>query len=232
MDWRQIEVSDNNSFTLNGELLFGKVYEEVLKFHSPGIAPVKDETGWYHINTNGVEISKKRYQRAFGYYFNKSSVVNDSLWFHIDTKGNRFYTENYSWTGNYQESVCSVRNLNNDYFHIDINGNELYKSKYVFVGDFKDGCACVRLVNGFYKHINKQGDFINNKEFLDLGVFHKNFAIAKDRKGWFHIDKLGNELYKERCTMIEPFYNGFAIVDNLKNKKQIINEKGIVILKM
>ena len=232
MDWRQIEVSDNNSFALNGELLFGKVYEEVLKFHSPGIAPVKDETGWYHINTNGVEISKKRYQRAFGYYFNKSSVVNYSLWFHIDTKGNRFYTENYSWTGNYQESVCSVRNLNNEYFHIDINGNELYKSKYVFVGDFKDGYACIRLVNGFYKHINKRGEFINNKEFLDLGVFHKNFAIARDRKGWFHIDKLGNELYEERYFMIEPFYNGYAVVDTLNNKKQIINEKGIVTLKM
>ena len=53
MDWRQIEVSDNNSFTINGELLFGEVYDEVLKFHSPGIAPVKDKTGWYHINTKG-----------------------------------------------------------------------------------------------------------------------------------------------------------------------------------
>jgi hypothetical protein len=61
-----------------------------------------------------------------------------------------------------------------------------------------------------------------------LGVFHKNYATAKDKNGWFHINKNGNELYKERYLMIEPFYNGFSLVETFKSKKQIIDEKGIL----
>lgn len=233
MDWRDIKVSEmGNSFIYNDGILFNREYDEVLKFHNPGIAPVKDESGWYHIDINGVEIYKERYNRTFGFYFNRASVIDESLWFHINEKGERLYTENYNWTGNYQEKVCSVRNLKNQYFHIDIDGNAIYKAKYKFVGDFKDGYACVKQLNGFYKHIDKQGDFINNKEFLDLGVFHKNYAIAKDEKGWHHIDKLGIELYKERYTMIEPFYNGFAVVDSSNGGKKIIDEEGIIVLEM
>lgn len=231
MNWRDIKVSEeNNSFNYKGKLLFNKKFFEVLKFHSPGIAPVKDVSGWYHININGVEVYKERYDRTFGFYFNRASVINNDLWFHINEKGERLYSESYVWAGNYQESICSVRDLNNHYFHIDLDGNPVYKTKYKFVGDFKDGYACVKQLNGLYKHINNDGGFLNNKEFLDLGVFHKNFAIAKDEKGWHHIDKKGKELYKERYIMVEPFYNGFAVVDTFDNAKQIINEKGNVIV--
>ncbi|WP_375561717.1 WG repeat-containing protein [Bernardetia sp. OM2101] len=45
-----------------------------------------------------------------------------------------------------------------------------------------------------------------------MTTFHKNFATAKDAKGWFHINKNGNEIYSERYLEIEPFYNGFALV--------------------
>lgn len=231
MDWKDIKVSEKgNSFIYNDEILFNKEYDAVLKFHSPGIAPVKDESGWCHIDVNGVEIYKERYDRTFGFYFNRASVINENLWFHINEKGERLYNESYAWTGNYQENICSVRDLNNQYFHIDLDGNLIYDSKYKFVGDFKDGYACVKQLNGFYKHIDKYGDFLNDKAFLDLGIFHKNYATAKDTAGWFHIDKKGNELYCERYSMVEPFYNGFAVVDTLINTKQIINEMGVVVL--
>ncbi|WP_055448555.1 WG repeat-containing protein [Lacinutrix mariniflava] len=233
MNWRDIKVSKkSNLFTYKDEPVFGKVYNEVLKFHSPGIAPVKDDSGWCHIDVNGNEVYKQRYDRAFGYYFNRASVIQNKNWFHINEKGERLYDVNYAWTGNYQENVCSVRDFNNQYFHIDLNGNPIYNTKYKFVGDFKDGYACARLVDGLYKHINFKGEFLNDKTFLDLGIFHKNYAIAKDENGWYHIDKEGNELYKERYVMIEPFYNGFAVVDTYGNIKQIINEEGVVVLKV
>ncbi|MFD1014425.1 WG repeat-containing protein [Winogradskyella rapida] len=80
--------------------------------------------------------------------------------------------------------------------------------------------------------MDKYGNFIYDKSFSDLGVFHKNYAIAKDKNGWCHIDRQGNELYKTRYTMVEPFYNGYAVVDTLNNRKQIINEIGTVILEI
>lgn len=233
MNWRNIQVSEeNNSFVYENIPLFEKKYYEVLKFHSPGIAPVKDKTGWFHIDVNGNEVYKERYDRAFGYYFNRASVIQNKNWFHINEKGERLYDANYAWAGNYQEGVCSVRDFNNQYFHIGLNGSFIYDSKYKFVGDYKDGYACVRLINGLYKHINLKGEFLNDKTFLDLGVFHKNYATAKDEEGWHHIDRQGNELYKERYSLIEPFYNGLAVVDTNNNRKQIINEEGAIVVEM
>ena len=84
--------------------------------------------------------------------------------------------------------------------------------------------------DGFYRHIDKNGKLINDKSFLDLGVFHKNFATAKDTNGWFHIDKQGNEVYKERYLIIEPFYNGFALVTTFEKNKIIIDENGNTII--
>jgi hypothetical protein len=233
MNWKDIKVSEDATYFLyEGNKVFDKKYVEVLKFHAPGIAPVKDETGSYHIDINGKELYHHRYSRVFGFYCNRASVISNEGWCHIDEKGNKIYKNSYAWTGNFQENSCAVRDFQNNYFHIDINGSKCYQEKYKYAGDFKDGFACVKSQNGYYKHINEQGKCSNNKEYIDLGVFHKNFATAKDEKGWFHIDKFGKELYQERYQLIEPFYNGFALVTKENNKKQIINEEGKAIVEI
>lgn len=231
MNWKDIQVSDNNThFIFDGKPIFDKTFIEVLKFHSPGLAPVKDSSGAYHIDSNGNELYSNRYTRTFGFYCNQASVIEENRWFHINEKGERVYSSSFIWTGNYQENICTVRNANNHYFHIDLKGNRIYKQNYIYAGDYKDGFACVKSQDGFYRHIDKNGNLINDKSFLDLGVFHKNFATAKDNNGWFHIDKQGNEVYKNRYQTIEPFYNGFSLVTTFDNKKIIIDEKGLITL--
>lgn len=227
MNYKDLSLSDCGTYFLKNEkLLLKKTFIEALKFHEPGLAPVKDETGWYHINTKGEAVYKQRYSRAFGFYYNRAAVIEIKLWFHIDIKGKRVYSENYVWCGNYQEKLCTVRDFEGNYFHIDIEGKRAYPENYTYAGDFKDGYAAVRLKSGLYKHIDYQGKDLNGKLFKDLGVFHKNYATAKDEKGWFHIDKPGNELYSQRYVMIEPFYNGFALVDDFYSTKLIIDENG------
>lgn len=233
MNWKDIKVAtDNTHFTFDGEPIFNKTFIEVLKFHAPGLAPVLDNSGAYHIDSIGEELYKNRYSRTFGFYCNRATVIEKNRWFHITEKGEKAYSKTFLWTGNYQEDVCTVRDDNNQYFHIDINGIRLYKDNYKYVGDFKDGIACVKLENGLFKHINTQGVFINNNSFLDLGIFHKNFATAKDEKGWFHINKKGEELYSDRYLLIEPFYNGYALVTKFNSDKVIINEVGQEVLKV
>jgi len=233
MNWKDIKVSDDTTHFLYDEnKIFNKYFIEVLKFHAPGLAPVLDQSGAFHIDRNGNELYEDRYDRTFGFYCNRAAVITDEGWFHINEKGIRVYQNYFSWSGNFQENVCTVRDSQNNYFHIDLNGNRCYNENYKYAGDFKDGIACVKLENGNFKHIDNKGIFINNIEFLDLGVYHKNFATAKDENGWFHINKLGIELYQERYLMIEPFYNGFALVTKFINDKQIIDEEGIIILLM
>jgi hypothetical protein len=231
MNWKDIKISqDNTDFLYEGKPIFNKKFVEVLKFHAPGLAPVKDKIGAYHIDSNGSPLYVDRYDRTFGFYCNRAAVIHARKWFHINEKGGRVYPQSYAWTGNFQENLCTVRDFENNYFHIDLQGNRIYAENYLYAGDFKDGITCTKQQNGLYKHIDTQGKPINDKEFWDLGVFHKNFATAKDKDGWFHIDKSGNENYKERYLAVEPFYNGFALVDTFESKKQIINEKGEKVL--
>ncbi|MCC5944939.1 MAG: WG repeat-containing protein [Bernardetiaceae bacterium] len=231
MNWQDIKISpDNKSFWYKGKMLFDRIFIDALKFHSPGFAAVQDDEGSYHIDTDGKAIYVERYDRTFGFYCNRATVVKGKDWFHLTEKSEKAYSQIFSWCGNYQESLCTVRDNSNRYFHIDLWGSEIYTQKFIYAGDYKDGFACVRLHNGFYKHIDIKGNFLNNKEFYDLGVFHKNFAAAKDQKGWFHIDKNGNPIYSQRYQAIEPFYNGFAVADTFEGKKQIIDEQGKTIL--
>jgi hypothetical protein len=233
MNWRDIKTSaDKTCFVFNNKKLFGKTFIEVLKFHHPGFAPVVDKSGSYHIDINGTALYQKRYARTFGFYHNRAAVIENNMWFHINEKGEKAYAHSFLWTGNYQGKFCTVRNDYNQYFHIDLEGNRIYKNNYVYAGDYKNGVACVKLPNGLYRHIDKEGNFINEKSFYDLGVFHKNFAIAKDKNGWFHIDKNGNECYKKRYLAIEPFYNGFAVVTQFDHSKLIINENGQIVLQL
>jgi hypothetical protein len=233
MNWQNIKVSsDNTYFIFEEKPIFEKRFIEVLKFHAPGLAPVKDESGAYHIDSQGNSFYSERYMRTFGYYCNRAAVVYKNKWFHITEKGEKAYDNQYAWTGNFQENLCTVRDIDNHYFHIDLAGNKMYDFNFRYAGDFKDRIACVKIQNGNYKHIDNLGNFINEKEFLDLGVFHKNYAVAKDLKGWFHIDKKGFEVYNQRYLAIEPFYNGFALVTEFNHQKTIIDEQGNEVLKI
>lgn len=233
MNWQDIKVSaDNTHFLFDGKQIYGRQFLEVLKFHSPGLAPVKDESGSYHIDSSGNQLYTDRFTRTFGFYCNRAAVVQSDKCFHITDTGKQAYTDTFAWTGNYQENLCAVRDSDSKYFHIDLDGNRIYSDRFAYCGDFKDGIACAKTQNGLYKHIDISGQFLNDKEFSDLGVFHKNFATAKDNDGWYHIDKTGNEIYRHRFLAVEPFYNGFALVTQFDNEKIIIDENGRTVIKI
>jgi hypothetical protein len=111
---------------------------EVEKFHSPGLAPVYDQSGGYHINLDGIAVYAQRFDKAFGFYCNRAAVLDKEKYYHIDLQGNRTYLDSYDWVGNYQENKCVVRK-GNKFFHIGLEGNKIYSEEYDYVGDFKDG---------------------------------------------------------------------------------------------
>lgn len=233
--WKDIKDNQvDKKFYVNGQPVF-KQFKSILKFHAPGFAPVEDESGWYHINAIGMPIYNERYVRTFGFYCERAAVTSLNGCFHINPQGIRIYSESYAWIGNYQEEICPVRKQTPDtkqniYFHIDLNGKRLYPDNYLYAGDYRDGIAVVRNFDGLCHHIDSHGKKINDKEFLDLGVFHKNIAPARDENGWFHSNVSGKALYSKRYAALEPFYNGYALVETFEQKKQIISENGDVVL--
>lgn len=235
MNYKDLEVSaDETHFLYKDEIAFeGKIFAQVLKFHAEGLAAVADKEGWYHLNLAGAAAYEQRYNRTFGYYFERAAVVDFAQnWFHIDTQGRRVYAQDYSWVGNYQQARCVVRDKNNRYFHIDLSGKAIYTEQYLYVGDYKDGLACAHSAPKHCRHIDLSGAPIYAHDFEDLGVFHKSYATAKDGEGWFHINRAGAAQYAERYAAVEPFYNGFALVQTQADDKIIIDEKGRQILKI
>lgn len=245
--WKKSEVEASHAYhVVDDEPLYQQRFHEVLPFHPPGIAPVQDESGAYHITAHSKPpyqpLYQERYHRTFGYYQEAAVVVaekntrNESHplceqntkyhWFHIGIHGSPLYAQTYLWCGNYQSGYALVCDCNNRYFHIDKHGKKAYAQTWSYAGDFKEGYAVVQNDQGLHSHIKKDGQLLHETWYIDLDVFHKGLARAKDEQGWAHVTTLGFFAYHRRFANVEPFYNGFARVETFDGQLEIIDEQG------
>jgi hypothetical protein len=84
----------------------------------------------------------------------------------------------------------------------------------------------VREETGLHHHIDLDGRDLGLGEFIDLDVFHKGFARARDRQGWFHLRRDGSAAYAQRYAAIEPFYNGQSRCADRQGRALVIDEVG------
>ena len=234
MDWRTTRISPDGThhLTATGEALYQARFEEVLKFHPPGLAPVRDASGAYHVTPDGEQAYRARYLRTFGFYEERAAINSPAEWFHILPDGRPSYQERYLWCGNFQEGLCPVRDMEGLYFHITADGGRPYNERYRYTGDFKDGFAVVQRDDGKHSHIDAHGTMPHGKWFLDLDVFHKSHARACDAGGWHHVDLSGTPLYQDRFENVEPFYNGQARVEGFDGSLSLIDEGGNTALEL
>ena len=226
-NWRDYRISaDGTRHVCDGRPAYAARFLEVLKFHTPGLAPVMDDSGAYHITPEGLPAYKTRHVRTFGFYEARAAVHTTGGWFHILPDGDPLYPERYAWCGNFQEGRCPVRLPDGRYFHIDEDGTPAYSKRHRYAGDFKDGYAVVQRDDGRHSHIDQSGVLLHGRWFLDLDVFHKDFARARDEQGWYHVDARGQQLYRNRYRNVEPFYNGQARVEGIDGSLSVIEETG------
>lgn len=211
-----------------GERTHTRAFDWVLPFHEPGLAPVGDGTGAYHIRLDGMPAYEQRFERTFGFYGGLAAVVCEGKWFHINTRGEGAYAESWDWCGNFQQNRCTVRNTDGHYHHIRTDGSLLSGGPHSYAGDFREGSGVVRGIHGMCWHVDKEGAPVHESKFLDLDVFHKGFARARDKDGWHHIDRDGNDISDgRRYAELEPFYNGQAFARSLTGEYLVIDESGL-----
>lgn len=226
-NWQQFTIAPDGKYHLDrGKPAYSQRFEWVLKFHPPGLAPVKDGTGAYHIYADGKPVYPQRYNRTFGFYEAKAAVRSETAWFHIGITGDRLYNHSFAWCGNFQEQRCMVRDFNGQHFHIKQDGTAAYSERYAYVGDFRDGFAVVQREDGLHTHINSTGKLAYDRWFVDLDVFHKGYARSRDDRGWFHITFPGIAAYDRRFAAVEPFYNGQSRVEDFDGSLWLIDETG------
>lgn len=213
----------------NGMPAYRARFTRVGKFHEPGLAPVQDLTGWFHIRPDGNAAYPYRYEMLWGFYCGLAAAKDKNGWMHVDSSGAPVYAERFEWVGNYQEGLCAVQTTAG-FFHIDLSGRKAYEIAHAYVGDFRDGVAVATSdVDGLCRHIRKDGTLLHSHAFEDLDVFHKGYARAKDARGWHHVDAKGQACYLERYAAVEPFYNGLARVDASNGLRLRIDPKGIAV---
>ena len=232
-NWRDYRISaDSTHHVRDGKPAYAARFQGVLKFHAPGLAPVLDDSGAYHITPEGRPAYDARHVRTFGFYEDRAAVHSVNGWFHILPDGNPLYPERYAWCGNFQEGRCPVRLPDGRYFHIDGVGTPTYSERHRYVGDFKDGYAVVQRDDGLHSHIGQSGALLHGRWFLDLDVYHKDFARARDEQGWHHVDTHGQPLYRNRYRNVEPFYNGQARVEGIDGSLSVIGETGETLVEL
>lgn len=60
------------------------------------------------------------------------AVMSDRGWTHLTRKGIPAYEVYNLWAGNYQ-SICAVKNPEQEFFHIDLEGNPIYPERYTYL---------------------------------------------------------------------------------------------------
>ena len=229
-----LQVADDCShhITPDGVPVYAKRFDEVLKFHAPGLAPVSQNGEAWHIHPDSSPAYTHRFKRTFGYYEGFAAVIHADGWHHIFPTGVSAYKERYAWCGNFQNGRCTVRRFDDTYSHILPNGKPAYDAYWKYAGDYRDGIAVVQASDGRSSHIDLNGQFIHQHWFIDLDVFHKGFARAQDEEGWMHIDIHGHPIYSRRFATVEPFYNGQARVERFDGSLEVIDESGQTITEL
>lgn len=233
LDWRRTRVAPEGTHHLWGEEpLYAQRFDEVLKFHEPGLAPVRRGNQAWHINVLGEPAYARTFLRTFGFYEGRAAVQADQRWHHIEPQGSDLYPERYAWCGNYQGGRCTVRDSQGLYLHLDLEGRAVYPERWRYAGDYRDGLAVVQREDGLSTHVDLHGALLHGRWFLDLDVFHKGFARARDERGWTHVDMAGRPVYGRRFAQVEPFYNGQARVERLDGGLEVIDEAGRTLVEL
>lgn len=234
MSWGTLRVAPGGTHHLDarGEAAYGERFDEVLKFHSPGLAPVRRGAEAWHIGIDGAAAYERRFARTFGYYEELAAVAGVAGWHHISTDGRDAYGERYAWCGNVQGGRCTVREPSGAYLHIARDGSPVYRERWRYAGDYRDGVAVVQAADGRSTHIDRSGRLLHGRWFVDLDVFHKGFARARDEDGWTHVDMGGRPIHARRFAAVEPFYNGQARVERFDGALEVIDESAASIVEL
>ena len=227
--------------------LYPRTFRNVLSFHKPlDLAAVTSENGdAFHIRLNGQDAYLPKFKLTFGMYEDRAAVCDfTNQWFHIDQFGQKAYSKTFAWCGNFSKLNCEingstsqapVRNRDSGtYSHIDQDG-KILGGPYLYTGDPNSQGQFVawNLSNEVMIHNNDRSPWspkLFSMNLLDARTPHKGIAAVKDVKGWFYINRHGEESCEgARYAEVEPHYNGQARAKSLYGSWLLIDESGRLI---
>ena len=231
--WREYRIApDGSHHVRDGKPAYPARFIEVLKFHAPGLAPVLDNSGAYHITPDGSPAYESRHFRTFGFYEGRAAVHSVDGWFHILPDGSPLYPQRYEWCGNFQEGRCPVRLFDGRYFHITESGAPAYADRYRYAGDFRDGFAVAQRGDGRHSHIGPSGALLHGRWFLDLDVYHKNYAAPVTKGAGITRTSAGSRYTRPASATWNPSTTGRPGWRGFDGSLSVIGESGETLVEL
>jgi len=156
MDFPEIS-SDKTHHVYNGSAIYERRFLLVKSFCFPGIAAVKDESGWYHIDFFGNPIYSERYQNVGDFCDNTARVqMSNGKWFYISETGKRIDPMDFVWGSDFKDGIACVYHEKKGATHITTYGELVYNDWYLDVRPFEGEKAKIRDDSGWH-YVDKNG---------------------------------------------------------------------------
>ena len=196
-------------FARDGKLVITARYEEAFPFHD-GLAPVRDNSGWHFINTQGDKVIKGGFDWIAGFSDGKARILMRGKWGFVDRKGNLAVEPAFDEARDFHEGLAPVRS-GELWGYINASGEVIVPPEYDNAWEFEDGLATVSK-NGCWGFIDVTGNEVIPAEYDNVMDFHGSLAPVQQDIFWGYIDRNGNTVIEPQFEEALPFSDGPAPV--------------------
>jgi methyl coenzyme M reductase subunit D len=160
---------------------------------SEGLAAVRLNGKWGHVDKTGQEIISCKYDDKIGNFSNNmAQVKSDGKWGYIDQTGQEIIPCKYDYMGGFSNNMAQVKS-DGKWGYIDQTGRELVPCKYDEIEHFSDDMAAVKS-DGKWGYVDKIGKEVIPCTYDDAGWFNNGVAKVSLNGETFKIDKTGNKV--------------------------------------
>lgn len=199
-----------------------QVYDRA--YFSEGLACVRKNEKWGHVNKQGQMIVPMKYDDVTAFSEGLAYVKLNNKWGYVNKQGQMIIPMKYDGATIFSEGLACVK-LNNKWGVINKQGQVIVPMKYDDAYPFSEGMAKVSL-NKKWGFINKQGKEVIPLVYDEVERFSEGLACAKKDKKYGYINKDGNTVIPFTYSGSgRTFHDGLACVD-FTDVADIIKENG------
>ncbi len=187
-----IAIKSNGKYSFyNNEFKkqFGE-YEYASNFNE-GIAAVKENGGWYLINTKGEKLQSKAYEdvklneQNIAFKNGRAFVKEELGYVMVDNKGHSINDVVYEDANIFEEkdSLAAVK-IGGVWTFINKNGKRMVQNSFDEAKSFSIGIGAVKK-DGNWGYVDEKGNMVISNVFKDVKPFSKDgVTIVADDEGW------------------------------------------------
>lgn len=160
------------------------------------------------------------------------NTKNGTLYGYINSTGNFIIKPQYTQAMDFNESGTAIVGKSDLWGLIDSTGRYIVKPTYNYINEFVEGIAVFTQATSM-GIMDESGNVIPTKPYSFISDFSDGLAVVSMSKDdgtilYGYIDKKGNEVIPLTFRQATSFKDGYALIQTIKGKYEIIDKNGRV----